>query len=111
QFAHQIRSAPNLDDENLEIASVFAAVQLTERTEAFARFDHMFDPAPLGISYIPFDNTAESSSLIIAGFTYSPGKNVYIIPNVEIVLYGEDAGGIEPDPDFIPRVTVYYRFR
>ncbi len=111
QFAHQARSAPNLDDENLEIASVFAAVQLTERTEAFARFDHMFDPAPLGISYIPFDNTAESSNLIIAGFTYSPGKNVYIIPNVEIVLYGEDAGGIEPDPDFIPRVTVYYRFR
>ena len=111
QFAHQTRSAPNQDDENLEIASVFGAFKLSEKTEAFGRFDHMFDPAPSGISYIPFNNSAESSNLVVVGLSYSLDKNVYIIPNVEIVLYGEDAGGIEPDPDFISRVTVYYRFR
>lgn len=112
QFAYQTRTAPNQPDENLEIVSVFGAAQLSENVEAFGRFDHMFDPAPSGISYIPFDATAESSNFVLAGLSYSPGKNVYIMPNVEIVFYGEDEQTNEtPDTDVIPRVTFFYRFK
>ncbi|MFQ5797699.1 MAG: hypothetical protein ACE5H0_03280 [Bacteroidota bacterium] len=109
-FASQTRTASGKEDENLEIASVFVAGELSDKVQAFARYDHMFDPAPSGISYIPFDNTAGSSNLIVAGLDYSPANNVHFMPNLEVVIYGENAGGTKPDSDVIPRLTAYYKF-
>ncbi len=71
----------------------------------------MLDPNPsgAGIAYIPFDDTAKSN-FIVAGLDFSPHKDVHIIPNVELVIYGEPDTGETPDPDVIPRLTFYYKF-
>ena len=70
---------------------------LKEKVSAFARFDHTFDAnsSGAGISYIPFDDTA-SSNFIVAGVDLAPDKNIHIIPNVELVIYGESDSGDTP---------------
>ncbi len=112
QFVRQTRQKKDADDTNLEILSVFAVAQLMEKVALFARFDRTFDPNSSGakIAYIPFDDTV-SSNFIVAGFDLTPDKNVHIMPNVEIVLYGEpENGGDAPDMDIIPRLTCYFKF-
>ena len=112
QFARQTRrDGASGEDDNLEIASIFAAGKLSTSVSVFARFDRNFDPNPSGakISYIPFDPTA-CSNFIVAGLDFLIAKDVHIIPNAEIVLYDENDSGTKPDTDLIPRITAYFRF-
>lgn len=109
QFAHQIRQVgAGVDDLKLQIASVFTAVQLSNRTWAFARFDRTFDPNPDGakISYLPFDASAKSN-FFLAGLDFRPIDTVHIMPNIEATFY-DKVSGERPDADVIPRITFYY---
>lgn len=109
QLAHQTRqTGEGLEDLKLQIASVFAAVKLSQQAWSLVRFDRTFDPNSFGnkISYIPFDATAKSN-FFLAGVDITPIKNVHIIPNVEAVVYDE-VSGERPDTDVIPRITFYY---
>lgn len=109
-YAHQNRQVEGGDSVGLDIASLFAVLKLSNKTELFARYDRMFDPNPDGakISYIPFDPTAKSN-LVIMGLNLKPHKNINFMPNVEIVFY-DSADGTKPDTDIIPRLTFYYKF-
>ena len=112
QFSRQTRRlGTSGGEDNLEIASVFMAGKLSSMVSAFARYDRNFDPNSSGskISYIPFDPSV-SSSLIIAGLDFSIDKNVNIIPNAEIIVYDESDSGVKPDSDFVPRITMYFKF-
>lgn len=111
QFAHQVRNVANGTDLNLDIASFFAVLKTSPKTALFGRIDHSFDPNPKGegISYIPFDKTAEST-FIVGGLDLTPIPNVHLMPNLELVVYGQNDAGITPDTDAIPRVTFYYKF-
>ncbi|MCK4967091.1 hypothetical protein KAS50_08670, partial [bacterium] len=112
QFARQTRrDGASGEDNNLEIASIFAAGKLSAKVSAFARFDRNFDPNPSGakISYIPFDPTA-GSNFIIAGLDFLIAKDVHIMPNAHIIIYDEADNGIKPDTDFMPRITAYFSF-
>lgn len=109
QFAHQSRQVgEGVDNLKLQIASVFAAAQLSPKTWGFVRFDRTLDPNPDGakISYIPFDATAKSN-FILAGVDIMPIKTVHFMPNLEVVVYSAVAGD-SPDTDIIPRLTFYY---
>ena len=112
QFARQARrNGPSADDTILQILSVFGTAQLSHKTWLFARLDRTFDPNPDGakISYIPFAPNAEST-FIVTGLDFRPIKDVHIMPNVELVLYGGTDSGVTPDSDIIPRLTWYYKF-
>jgi hypothetical protein len=111
QYAHQIRKVQNASDLTLDIASVFAAGKIGQKTNLFVRVDKMLDPNPDGnkISYIPFDPTAKST-FIVGGVDITPLKTVHLMPNVEFVVYEKNNNGVKPDSDIIPRFTFYYKF-
>ena len=111
-YAHQIREnfqpGQNLD---LDIASVFTRFGLSENLKGFFRVDHMFDPNPRGegIDYIPFSDQAEST-FFVGGVDIALDPNVHLMPNIETVIYGEDAQGNTPESDIIPRLTLMFKF-
>ena len=113
QIANQTRQqGEGPDDLDIMAGSVFGAAQIIEKKVwAFARFDRMFDPNPdaAGISYIPFDETAESNT-IIAGLDWTPIKDVHIMPNLVAVFYDEPDTGDKPDETIMPRLTVYFKY-
>jgi hypothetical protein len=109
-YARQTQAESGHPDVTREVLSLFGVARVSDRLHVFGRLDHNFDPAPSGIAYLPFDPSAESSNLIVAGIDLSPAKDVHVIPNIEVVIYGDAADGTSPDPDVMPRVTVYYRF-
>ncbi len=112
QYAHQVRNVANGTDLNLDIASFFAVLKTSPKTAILGRIDHSFDPNPKGegISYIPFDKTAEST-FIVGGLDLTPIPDVHLMPNIELVVYGQNNNGVTPDTDVIPRVTFYYKFK
>ncbi len=108
-FAQQARrSAAGGATERLEILSGLAAVKLSERAWVLGRVDRMFDANPEGekIPYLPFDPRA-ASLLVVAGLDVVPDRSVHLIPNVEVVRYGE-SGGVRPKTDVVPRLTFYW---
>jgi hypothetical protein len=112
QLLRQTRQqAGDLENQELEIGSVFAAAKLGKKTWCFARVDRGFDPNPDGekISYLPFSSSAKST-LILAGLDFELDENVNLIPNIELVIYDVDSGDA-PDSDVIPRLTFYYRWK
>jgi len=111
QFAHQVRQVEGADDMTLQIASVFAAARLSEKVWWYARVDRQLDPNPDGakISYLPFDPTAKST-LIIGGLDFRPIKDVHLMPNIELITYGDAPAGSSPDTDVVPRFSFYYKF-
>ena len=110
-YARQTETETYHPDVSREVVSAFGVARVNERVNVFGRLDHNFDPAHAGISYLPFDPSAESSNLIVAGIDISPAKDIHIMPNVEAILYGDAADGTSPDTDVMPRVTVYYKFK
>ncbi|MDX1586834.1 MAG: hypothetical protein R3222_08820, partial [Balneolaceae bacterium] len=111
-YAYQFRNnTPAAGDLNLNLASVFANMEMSGKVTSFLRIDHLFEPNPggEGIEYIPFSDQAEST-LIIAGADILLEENIHLIPNIETVIYGENAAGLTPDTDLIPRLTLHYNF-
>lgn len=116
-YAHQNRAnaavSPGgvVGDLNLDLASVFANFIFSEQTGGFLRIDHAFDPVPGGedIDYLPISSDAEAT-IVIGGLDFEIYSDIHLMPNVESVIYGEDAAGITPATDLVPRLTLYYEF-
>lgn len=101
QLARQMREPHDLD-----LASVFAVLDVRKNVSLLARVDRMFDPDPEGdrIAFLPFSTTS-ASTLLILGADWKAHKNVSIIPNVEVVQYDDDT-----DTTLLPRLTLYFTF-
>jgi len=105
---HQQRSG---GDVKMDMASVFAVFKLSDKVSFFGRVDRLFDPNPKadGISYIPM-STAAKSTFLVAGLDFKVHKKVFLLPNVEVVLYDNPETGEKPKSDFITRLTFYFKF-
>jgi hypothetical protein len=111
-YAYQFRKNTEFaGDMNLELISVFANARLNKRLTFFARADHLFDQNPdgPGNAYLPISDRTESTFLT-SGMDISLHPDVHLLPNIEAVVYGEDAGGDRPRSDLIPRLTLFYTF-
>lgn len=111
-YAYQFRkNSSAFQDFHLDVVSLFANGAVTESVNVFARLDHMFDRHPTGPGndYIPISDQAEPT-FITTGVDVTMAENIHLIPNIESVIYGEDAAGNRPDTDFIPRLTLAYSF-
>lgn len=114
-YAHQARetsivgSNPNID---LDIASIFTNFRLSETAKGFFRIDHTFNPVP-GVQnndYFPISNRA-GSTILITGVDFDLSEEVHLMPNIEAASYQDpDDGGLKPDGDLIPRMTLSYSF-
>jgi len=112
QAARQYRTLYSDGDLNLDAASIFSVLDISDQIQIFARVDRMFNANPEGhkISYLPFDNSV-NSTLYIAGIDYSPADGVHFMPNIEMISYGENSAGVTPGTDIVPRVTFFYVFK
>jgi len=88
QYARQTETQTGCPDVTREVFSLFGVARMADRVSVLGRLDRNFDAAPSGISYLPFDPTAGSSNLVVAGLDFEPVKDVHIMPNVEAVVYG-----------------------
>lgn len=111
QLAHQEREPVFGPSVELDLASVFAVVELGERVNALGRVDRMFDPNPDAgrIPYIPFSPRAEST-FVLAGLEVLLDDSLSLVPNVEAVFYDDAVEGEEPDTTVMPRLTLVLRF-
>ncbi len=111
-YAYQFRKNTEFSgDMNLDLVSVFANARLNETLKIFARVDHLFDQNPdgPGNDYLPISDRAESTFLN-GGVDILLHPDVHLMPNIEAVVYGEDAAGTRPRTDLIPRLTLFYTF-
>ena len=55
-YVHQVRQQPGEEDLELDIFSVYAVADISQKVDVLARVDRMFDPDPRGdsIAYLPF---------------------------------------------------------
>ena len=115
-YAHQKREnffseTEQMADLELDIISAFTNFSISEKATGLLRVDHMFEPNPdmVDNDYLPFNVEAEST-LIIAGIDFTVDENVHLIPNVETIIYGENASGETPTTDVLPRLTLFFSF-
>ncbi len=116
QYFYQSRDRGNENSIELSGVSVFGAVNLSEKANAFARYDLMMDtdddmvanPDAGRISYVPFNPAAESSSMVLAGIDFMPHSQVHLMPNIQAVFYGGDDS---PDTTILPRLTFWIIFK
>lgn len=114
-YTYQIRDrgpSPSLEDLELDLASLYAVKNLTDRVALVGRVDRMFDANPGGgaISYVPFEANSRSTFFLL-GVDYELLKNLNILPNLEAIIYDEGGPAAnQPESDIIPRLTVFYKF-
>ena len=116
QYFYQSRDQEN--DESVELSgiSIFGAVNLSEKTNAFARYDLMMDadsdnianPDAGRIAYLPFNAAAESSNMVLAGLDIMPHEQVHLMPNIQAIFYGGDNS---PATTILPRLTFWIIFK
>jgi len=84
-------------------------VQVSPKVAVLGRVDRNFDPIPNGetIDYMPFSDQAKSVFGYV-GVDVTLSRNVHLIPNVEMTVYGEAADGSTPGTDLVPRVTLFF---
>lgn len=64
-----------------------------------------------GIDYIPFaNNPGAPFNLIIAGISWNAARNVWLIPNIKYVFYGDPDEGEKPSEDVYANFTVWFKF-
>jgi hypothetical protein len=111
QYGHQDRreAGPGGSDLALDFLSAFAVVQVSPKVAVLGRVDRNFDPIPNGetIDYMPFSDQAKSVFGYV-GVDVTLSRNVHLIPNVEMTVYGEAADGSTPGTDLVPRVTLFF---
>lgn len=92
---------------NLRIASVYFRMKFMEKFGVVLRYDRSFDKNSnvLSQSYVYFPSDT-SFHFILAAFEFSPVKDVFISPNVEVVK--SDDSNLKPT--VISRFTVFYKF-
>lgn len=108
QFIRQSRYVAELD---LEVASAFGVVRVTDSISILARYDRTLDPIPGAskISYVPFADDAQLN-FVLLGLDLSPHESVKIVPNVEAVFYSDVPAGTSLDTDLVARLTVFWKF-
>ena len=111
QFSRLLIQVPNGDDDVFDVFSVFGALRLTKKLNAFARFDRQFQANPFGkqIAYFPFATTS-NTNLLIAGLDVGLHDAVRLMPNIEVVFYDDENGVETPETVVMPRMTFYFRF-
>jgi hypothetical protein len=104
-------------DYDYDVFSAFTVIKATKDVEIIGRFDHMRSDGfesnfkGTGISYVPFaNNPGAPFNLIIGAISYSPVKNVWLIPNIKYVFYGDPDVGEGPNKDVYANMTVYFKF-
>jgi len=112
EYGDQTRKQTNNSDVNIRYLSGFVSGEVMAQIALFLRIDRMFDPNPSGnkIAFIPFDPTAKST-FILAGVEWSPAKDVFITPNVEVITYDQNGAGEKPGDDLYGRVTLFWKFK
>ncbi|MEO0163958.1 MAG: hypothetical protein ABIL51_05765 [candidate division WOR-3 bacterium] len=92
---------------NLRIAGIYFRAKFMEKFGLVLRYDRSFDKNRnvLNQSYIYFPSDT-SFHFILASFEFSPVKNVFLSPNVEIVK--SDDSNLKST--VISRFTVFYKF-
>ncbi len=112
QYANQTREINEDKSNKFNIASAFLTGRINEKFGYLLRADKMFEANPKGsdIAFIPFSEDA-ASTLLIAGFDWSPVKGVSIIPNIEYVLYDKTESGVTIENDMFARLTFYWKFK
>lgn len=92
---------------NLRIASAYFRVKFMERFEVVLRYDRSFDKnrGVLSQNYVYFPSDT-SFHFILSALEFSPVKDVFLSPNVEIVK--SDKSNLKPT--VISRFTVFYKF-
>ncbi|RMH14090.1 MAG: hypothetical protein D6701_11650 [Gemmatimonadetes bacterium] len=110
QYAHQTREREGEADLELDVASVWGVVELSERVRALARWDRLIDPVPDGakISYVSLDPT-DQGNFVLLGLDVAVAERFHLIPNVEFVTYDED-DGTPRDADVFLRTTFSITF-
>ncbi|MFC2169942.1 hypothetical protein ACFLRM_05200 [Acidobacteriota bacterium] len=106
------------DKENdYDIISAFAVVKVNKKMDAIARFDRMFGNGfesnfkGTEVSFVPFaKNPGAAFNFIIAGISWNAAKNLWLIPNIKYVLYGDPDKGDKPDTDAYGNLTFYFKF-
>ncbi len=111
QYGQQKRreAGPGGLDQDLELLSAFALVQITPKVTAVFRLDRNFDPIPNGetIDYMPFSETSRALFGYV-GVDVTLARTVHLIPNVEWTTYGQGQDGTTPASDLVPRVTLFF---
>jgi hypothetical protein len=113
-FARQTKEQ-GIGNANLEIdvASAYGILNIGEKFSAYVRMDHLFDPNPNAnkIAYIPMIKTAKETTVYILGGDYRVAKTISLLPNIEVVSYGEDTvdTSIKHDDDIIGRLTIFFK--
>jgi len=111
-YAHQLRQHPDAPDERLNLLSAFAVLKASEKVNLFARMDRNFDPNSRAArqAYLPFDPSV-GNVFLLGGFEYVVYDRFQIMPNIEAIVYDKnDATGVTPKTDVVPRITFFYQF-
>lgn len=115
-FKQEIAGADDVKND-YDIISAFAVVKASEKVDIIARYDRNFGDgfeqnySGHSISYIPFaDNPGAPSNLIIGAISWQAAKNVWLIPNIKYVFYGEPDAGAKPSEDIYANMTLYFKF-
>ena len=115
-FRQKVEDGNNLEN-NYDIISAFGVFKAAEHVEFIARYDRMFGNGfesnfeGTGIEYIPFaDNPGAPFNLLIAGISWNAAKNVWLIPNIKYVFYGDPEEGEKPSEDVYANFTVFFKF-
>lgn len=107
----ELGSFDDIQEVTLDLASLFTHMSLSDKVRVFLRADHRFDGYTNGSdnSYLPFAEGVEST-FMVGGADILIEKNIHLMPNIEAIVYGENAFGQSPDTDIIPRLTLSYKF-
>lgn len=112
-----MNSSHNSEDYTYNVFSSFAVIKAAKNVEIITRYDKMsgdgFKNKFNGnkISYVPFaSNPGGSFNLIIGAISWQPVKNIWLIPNIKYVFYGNPDEGDKPGEDIYGNMTLWFKF-
>ena len=98
----KIQKQENGDDiKNFGAAFFVRGTIIDKKLYGFGRYD-MFNPNEASSNY--------NESFMVAGFDYTPIKNVHIMPNIWINNYSELNNSVKRSGDVAARVTFWFKF-
>ncbi len=96
---------------DIDLASVWGVVELSDRVELVARLDRVFDPHPEAarIAYLSLSPLAELS-LALVGVAVELHEHLTLAPNLEYVFYDDAGGRAAPNDVLAARLTFSFGF-
>lgn len=106
-WADQLRQFSGGGEMTVSLWSLYADMEVSDRSRIFGRVDKLNSPSPDGpnISYMMLSDAARPT-LYIFGLDMEVRENVRFIPNIEYVTY--DGAGV--DDNLFVRLTVVVKF-